>query len=93
MTNKKVKNSMPPWLNWAREIQAIAQTGDYYSLNKFQRERYSRLKEIAAEIIAVHSNLSTQFIINEFNSQLGYATPKVDVRGAVFRDKKNIAGA
>ena len=48
----------PRWLDWAREIQAIAQTGMHFSDNIFQRQRYQRLFEIAAEIIAEHSNLA-----------------------------------
>jgi ADP-ribose pyrophosphatase YjhB (NUDIX family) len=81
-------NEVPPWLTWAREIQAIAQTGDHYALNDFQRARYSRLHEIAAEIFALHSNLSNEILNKEYKSQSGYATPKVDVRGAVIRDSK-----
>jgi hypothetical protein len=45
------ENSLTPqWLAWAREIQAIAQTGDTYAENHWQHERYQRLMEIAAEI-------------------------------------------
>lgn len=78
----------PLWLKWAREIQAIAQTGDHYALNGFQKARYSRLNEIAAEIISEHSDANSEYLIQMFKSQTGYATPKVDVRGAVFQKKK-----
>ena len=76
----------PRWLDWAREIQAIAQTGMHFSDNIFQRQRYHRLSEIAAEIIAEHSNLDQTETADLFNEQIGYATPRVDVRGAVFLD-------
>ena len=76
----------PRWLDWAREIQAIAQTGMHFSDNIFQRQRYHRLSEIAAEIIAEHSNLDQTETVDQFNEQIGYATPRVDVRGAVFLD-------
>lgn len=76
----------PRWLEWAREIQALAQTGREYAENHWQRQRYDRLTEIAAEIVNEHTDLPLDFIVKDFKSQPGYATPKVDVRGAIFRD-------
>ena len=86
MTSKghQLDNRTPRWLDWAREIQAIAQTGMHFSDNIFQLQRYQRLFEIAAEIIAEHSNLDQTETVDLFNEQIGYATPRVDVRGAVF---------
>jgi ADP-ribose pyrophosphatase YjhB (NUDIX family) len=78
----------PRWLAWAREIQALAQTGDHYAVNDYQRERYHRLMEIAAEIISGHSNMEVNTLVDFFSAQCGYATPKVDVRAAAFRDRK-----
>jgi ADP-ribose pyrophosphatase YjhB (NUDIX family) len=84
-----MKEVKPPrWLAWAREIQALSQTGCHYAENDYQRERYQRLCEIAAEIIDEHSNLEYRALIDVFGSQIGYATPRVDVRGAVFCDGK-----
>lgn len=82
-------DTIPPrWLEWAREIQALSQTGYHYSENEYQRERYHRLTEIAAEMIAENSNGSFNPLMAVFQGQQGYATPKVDVRGAVFKDGK-----
>jgi ADP-ribose pyrophosphatase YjhB (NUDIX family) len=81
-------NTTPRWLEWAREIQALAQTGYHYSENDYQRERYHRLSEIAAEIISEHSALDYEPLARVFSQQIGYATPRVDVRGAVFKDNK-----
>jgi len=80
------KKSAPQWLQWSREIQAIAQIGNTYAENEWQRERYDRLLEIAAEIVHGHSELPIGPILDNFRIQPGYSTPKVDVRGAVFRD-------
>ncbi len=82
------KFEIPRWLQWAREIQAIAQTGETYALNEWQSERYGCLMEISAEIINEHTHYPVEPILESFKLQLGYATPKVDVRGAVFRDGK-----
>ena len=45
------KQESPRWLVWAREIQALSQTGLHYAENDYQQERNQRLSEIAAEII------------------------------------------
>jgi len=76
------------WLEWAREIQSIAQIGNTYAENQFHHQRYNRLLEIAAEIVSEHTNLSKDEICKNFGLQNGYATPKIDVRGAVFQDWK-----
>jgi ADP-ribose pyrophosphatase YjhB (NUDIX family) len=86
--NKNALDEIPLWLAWAREIQAIAQTGDHYALNDFQRARYSRLQEIAVEMVVANSDLDSDIVRKEFRSQVGYTTPKVDVRGAVILDDK-----
>lgn len=84
-----MENSLSPqWLQWAREIQALAQTSTHYAENHYQLERYQRLSEIAAEIIDQHTNLDAGELSVLFQTQTGYATPRVDVRGAVFRDGK-----
>ncbi len=76
----------PRWLKWAREIQALAQTGYHYSEDDYHRERYQRLMEIAAEIVSEHSTLEYASLLCDFRAQIGYATPRIDVRGAVFRE-------
>ena len=82
------KTAIPDWLRWAREIQAIAQTGNHFAENEYQRERFDRLDEIAAEMISTYSNLECSDLAEIFSRQVGYATPRVDVRGAVFKDGK-----
>jgi len=78
--------SSPVWLAWAREIQALAQTGLAFTTGHYDIQRYTRLMQIAAEIVAQHTGLSGESLISSFLSQPGYATPKIDVRGAVVRD-------
>ncbi|MFC2053937.1 NUDIX hydrolase N-terminal domain-containing protein [Chloroflexota bacterium] len=78
----------PRWLEWAREIQALSQTGLFFASDDFERVRHKRLGEIAAEMVSDHSNFEFNELVDIFDSQTGYATPRVDVRGAVFRDRK-----
>lgn len=76
------------WIAWAQRLQAIAQTGLTFTQNPFDAERYEMIREIAAEIMAEQSELDIQSIRDLFADQAGYATPKVDVRGVVFKDDK-----
>jgi ADP-ribose pyrophosphatase YjhB (NUDIX family) len=76
----------PAWLVWARELQAIAQTGLTFTTGTYDRERYAAIRSVAAGMMAAHS--ATDFVRFEalFANESGYATPKVDVRGAVIED-------
>ena len=80
------ENIGPRWLEWAREIQALSQTGLTFSENEYQTQRYLRLMAIASEIVQSHAKLPQEPLLKNFTAQPGYATPKVDVRGAVVRD-------
>jgi ADP-ribose pyrophosphatase YjhB (NUDIX family) len=86
MNNDQQKDKLiPKWMAWAREIQAISQTGLHYAENDFQVQRNTRLQEISAEIVSSYSDLEYSDLVYIFNQQIGYATPRIDVRGAVFR--------
>ncbi|UTF51591.1 NUDIX hydrolase [Desulfomicrobium sp. ZS1] len=76
----------PCWLDWAREIQSLAQTGLAFTKSSYDRASFSRLSDIAAEILAEYSQLDAQTVKRAFSLEPGYATPKVDVRAAVVRD-------
>ena len=76
----------PNWLIWARELQAIAQTGLTYAGGHFDRERYQAIRAIAARMMAEPSGIEAVRIEAVFTEQTGYATPRVGVRAAVFRD-------
>jgi ADP-ribose pyrophosphatase YjhB (NUDIX family) len=78
----------PRWIEWAQELFSMSQAGLTYSQNPFDIERYKRLQEITAEIIASQSNLDKESVLESFSMQAGYITPKIDVRGAVVRDGK-----
>src|SRR5512136_2323864 len=78
--------TLPRWLAWARELEALGQTGLTYSESDYDRQRYERLLGLAAEITREHAGLPVEPLVESFAAQPGYATPKVDVRGAVVRD-------
>jgi ADP-ribose pyrophosphatase YjhB (NUDIX family) len=76
--------SDPDWLIWARELQAIAQTGLTFSRDPYDRERYEAVRGLAARMFAARSDAPAERIAALFAGEIGYATPKIDVRAAVF---------
>jgi ADP-ribose pyrophosphatase YjhB (NUDIX family) len=74
----------PDWLVWAREIQAIAQTGLAFSRDPYDRDRFIALTRLSARIMADHTDADLSRIDRLFDAETGYATPKLGVRGAVF---------
>ena len=78
----------PAWLKIARELQAMSQTGLTYATDQYDIQRYRRLNELAAEIIAGQADLNAEKVAIQLLLETGYATPKVDVRGVVVRDGK-----
>lgn len=79
---------MDKWLKWAMEIQAMAQSGLAYTDNVYDIERYERLRELSAEMIAEKSDIPLGKVKDLFCSETGYQTPKLDTRAAVFKDGK-----
>src|SRR5215469_8609826 len=78
----------PAWLQWARRLNALAQTGLTFAENPYDIERYTAIRTIAAEMIAHKAGLDADRVLSLFVSDAGYATPKVDVRGVVFQGGK-----
>jgi len=79
---------MEKWLKWAIEIQSLAQAGLTYTDNVYDIERYERLREISAEMIAEKSNISLDKVKDLFCNETGYQTPKIDTRAVIFKDNK-----
>lgn len=79
---------MEKWLKWAIEIQSLAQSGLAYANNVYDIERYKRLREISAEIIAEKADLDIDKVRNLFCNETGYQTPKLDTRAAIFKENK-----
>lgn len=78
----------PRRLRWARELQALAQTGLTFSKDPYDIERYHAARALAVEMLAAIGGAEEAVIAKLFDSEVGYATPKVDVRGAVFREEQ-----
>ena len=74
------------WLQWAKVLQAIAQNGLTFSQSPYDRDRYTKLQHVASEIMSTYSGADFSRVLNFYRYEQGYATPKVDVRAAVFRN-------
>ncbi len=73
------------WLDMAKRMQALAQSGLEYTENKYDRDRYQQLRQMSLEIMHDFTELRMDKLVEVFASERGYQTPKVDVRGVVFR--------
>ena len=78
----------PKWLEWSQKLNMLASAGLTYSQNKFDIERFHAINDIAAEILALHAGVDDSVIKSILDNQAGYQTPKVDSRGAVFKQDK-----
>jgi ADP-ribose pyrophosphatase YjhB (NUDIX family) len=73
------------WLQWAQRLQSIAQNGLTYAKDPFDVERFTQIRQIAAEILSSGNDpANMDFLIDLFKVNFGYATPKIDVRAAIF---------
>lgn len=76
------------WLQWAIELQSIAQAGLTYGRDVYDRERYEQIRSIAAEMMAYQTEIPLEKVKDLFCSEKGYQTPKLDTRAAIFEDGK-----
>ena len=76
------------WLDWAIELQSIAQAGLTYGKDVYDKERYERIRDISAEMVSHMTDLSFNKVKDLFCNESGYQTPKLDTRAAIFKDGK-----
>jgi ADP-ribose pyrophosphatase YjhB (NUDIX family) len=76
----------PKWLEWGQALQSIAQNGLAYSKNPYDLERFAAIRALASEILAAYTGMEAGPLLDLFAHEEGYATPKVDVRGALFQN-------
>lgn len=81
-------NSEEKWLKWAMELQSLAQAGLTYSKDPYDKERYNQIRDISAEILAYKSDISVEKVKDLFCNEVGYQTPKLDTRAAIFENGK-----
>lgn len=81
-------NQNEKWLQWAVELQSLAQAGLFYCKDKYELERYERIREISAEMLSYKTEIPLEKVKDLFCGDVGYQTPKIDTRAAIFKDGK-----
>lgn len=76
------------WLEWAVELQSLAQAGLTYGKDVYDKERYERIRDISAEMMAHKTDIPFEKVKGLFCNETGYQTPKLDTRAAIFEDDK-----
>jgi len=76
------------WLEWASELQAIAQAGLTFSTDNYDRDRYEKIRTLSVEILQEYTDVDQNKIRDLFASETGYQTPKVDIRAVVFKGEQ-----
>lgn len=84
----RMTNAQFDWLKWISEVQSIAQAGLTYSENGFDKERYTQLQHLVAELAAHCSGNLVGDVANIFALEKGYTTPKIDVRSFILKEGK-----
>lgn len=73
-------------IEYITEVQSLAQSALYYVKDVYDKERFERLRDISAEMLAIKTDLPVETVKNLFCCDYGYQTPKVDTRAAIFKN-------
>jgi ADP-ribose pyrophosphatase YjhB (NUDIX family) len=76
------------WLQWASQLQSIAQAGLTFSADTYDIDRYNKIRDISVEILHEYTDIDHKKVRELFASETGYQTPKVDIRASVFKNDK-----
>ena len=78
------------WLDLAIELQSLAQAGIEYGSDVYDRDRYERIREISAKMVSHMSDIPLEKVKGLFCNEVGYQTPKIDTRAAIFNSSNQI---
>ncbi|MGG0188635.1 NUDIX hydrolase [Bacillus rhizoplanae] len=76
------------WIEWVKQVQAIAQAGLAYSKDVYDIERFQELRKLSIEMMAHYTKMDWEVVEHLFANETGYQTPKVDIRAVVFQGGK-----
>jgi ADP-ribose pyrophosphatase YjhB (NUDIX family) len=72
------------------KLSALAQDGLTFGNTDYDLDRYRQVSELAAELLATISGRPAAELAIELGRDSGYATPKIDVRGAIFDERERV---
>ena len=76
------------WIDYIIELQSLAQAGLTYGKDVYDKERYKRIRQLSAIMMADLSNKPLEQVEGLFCNEVGYQTPKIDTRAAIFKEDK-----
>ncbi|EEL51090.1 MULTISPECIES: NUDIX hydrolase [Bacillus cereus group] len=76
------------WIDWVKQIQAIAQAGLTYSKDVYDVERFKQLRDLSVTMMSHYTKTDWEVVEKLFASETGYQTPKVDIRAVVYQNDK-----
>jgi len=71
-------------------LAALAQDGLTFGASDYDLDRYRQVAQLAVEMLSELSGRPADELALELGRDSGYATPKIDVRGAVFDDQERV---
>lgn len=74
--------------NLAMELQSIAQIGLTYTKDVYDKERFERIREISAELMAIKTGFPIEKVKELFCNETGYQTPKIETRAVIFKENR-----
>ncbi len=72
------------------KLSALAQDGLTYAADEYDLDRYRQVGKLAVELLSVLSGRPAAELAVQLGRDSGYATPKIDVRGAIFDDRERV---
>ena len=76
------------WFEIAKRLKTISQAGKFFAKDDYERKRHEDIEAICAQITAHHTHQPVEAVTRVLQQDSGYPAPKVDCRGAAFRDDK-----
>ncbi len=78
----------PQWIDYVKRVEAISRIGLTNCRNPYDIERYEELRSLSIRFMEAYTGEELERIEELFASDPGYKTPKVEVRGVVFKEGK-----
>ncbi len=77
-------------LELIKRVKALADTGLLYAENEYDRERYEELAAISLKLLSTTSRKPLPVLRDFFMPVKDYPTPKVDIRGLILNEAKEV---
>jgi ADP-ribose pyrophosphatase YjhB (NUDIX family) len=78
------------WIDYLERVLATAQIGLTFSKSTYDIERFRRLQQETAAVLATDSDLDAAVVRDWIDLDSHYATPKLDVRALVLDEERRV---